>query len=267
MEDAHIVDLNIDGKGTAVFGVFDGHGGTIIEYLINLGSEVATFCHSNFITQLKANDSFKSGDYAKALEETFLAMDKMMKSNESSDQRSYQYSDAGCTANVVLVTDKKIYCANAGDSRSVISVGKQAHQLSEDHKPDSESEKNRIEKAGGYVMGGRTNGVLSLSRAIGDFDYKDMNKVPIDHIITAVPDVTVRDITPDTEFIICACDGIWDCLSPQESVDKVHEKLAKSNDLKKNVEELLDSIIAEDVGSSGGIGCDNMTCFIIQFKH
>ena len=29
MEDAHIVDLNVDGKGSAVFGVFDGHGGTI----------------------------------------------------------------------------------------------------------------------------------------------------------------------------------------------------------------------------------------------
>ena len=84
-----------------------------------------------------------------------------------------------------MVADKKIYCANAGDSRSVVSVKGQASQLSEDHKPDGESEKNRIEAAGGYVMAGRTNGVLSLSRAIGDFDYKDMKKEPKDHIITA----------------------------------------------------------------------------------
>jgi protein phosphatase PTC2/3 len=112
------------------------------------------------------------------------------------------------------VADKKIYCANAGDSRSVISVAGTAHQLSEDHKPDNDSEKTRIEKAGGYVMGGRTNGVLSLSRAIGDFDYKDMQKDPKDHIITARPEITERELTKDTEFIICACDGIWDCLTP-----------------------------------------------------
>ena len=228
------------------------------------GSEVAIFCHEHFVNTLKANESFKAGDYGKALTETFIAMDGKMKELEKQDRRTYQFSDAGCTANVVLVTDKKIYCANAGDSRSVLSSGGKAIQLSEDHKPDSEDEKNRIEKAGGYVMGGRTNGVLSLSRAIGDFDYKDLSKDPKDHIITALPDITVNDITPETEFIICACDGIWDCLTPQESVDKVKERLGKV-DLKKNVEDLLDSIIAEDVGSSGGIGCDNMTCFIIQF--
>ena len=80
--------------------------------------------------------------------------------------------DSGCTANVVLITDKEIYCANAGDSRSVLSEGRKAIELSFDHKPDNEEEKKRIEKANGYVAAGRTNGVLSLSRAMGDFDYK-----------------------------------------------------------------------------------------------
>ena len=228
---------------------------------------MAEYCRDNFISTLKENANFKNKDYTRALEETFRAMDIKMKECEKEDSRNYQYSDSGCTANVVLVADKKIYCANAGDSRSVISVGGKAAQLSEDHKPEGESEKARIEAAGGYVMGGRTNGVLSLSRAIGDFDYKDMSKDPKYHIITAVPEVTVRDMTTDTEFIVCACDGIWDCLTPQESVDKVKELNAKHKDLRKNVEDLLDSIVAEDVGSSGGIGCDNMTCFIIQFTQ
>jgi serine/threonine protein phosphatase PrpC len=106
-------------------------------------------------------------------------MDTNMKELEAKDRRNYQFSDAGCTANVVLITDKKIYCANAGDSRSVMSKGGNAVEMSKDHKPDSEDEKKRIEEAGGYVMGGRTNGVLSLSRAIGDFDYKDMSKPAI----------------------------------------------------------------------------------------
>lgn len=45
-------------------------------------------------------------------------------------------------------------------------------ELSEDHKPDNATEKERIEKADGFVSMGRTNGVISLSRALGDFDYK-----------------------------------------------------------------------------------------------
>ena len=76
-------------------------------------------------------------------------------------------------------------------------------------------------------MAGRTNGVLSLSRAIGDFDYKDMKKEPKDHIITAQPEVTVRDLTPDTELIICACDGIWDCLTSQQACDFVQNQKKK----------------------------------------
>ncbi|CAK9157471.1 unnamed protein product [Ilex paraguariensis] len=42
-----------------------------------------------------------------------------------------------------------------------------AYNLSEDHKPHLEAEKERILKAGGYVQCGRVNGSLNLARAIG----------------------------------------------------------------------------------------------------
>lgn len=45
----------------------------------------------------------------------------------------------------------------------------QAYNLSKDHKPDLEVEKERILKAGGYVQCGRVNGTLNLARAIGTF--------------------------------------------------------------------------------------------------
>ena len=64
-----------------------------------------------------------------------------------------------------------------GDSTSVVSVKGQPSQLSEDHKSDGESEKNRIEAAEGYIMPGKINELShSVSRAIGDFYYKDMKK-------------------------------------------------------------------------------------------
>lgn len=84
----------------------------------------------------------------------------------SKEKISYR---AGTTAVVVLMTKDRYYVANIGDSRAVLCRGDNAVALSTDHKPDSPSEKNRIEKAGGYVQQGRVNGALSLSRSFGDF--------------------------------------------------------------------------------------------------
>jgi serine/threonine protein phosphatase PrpC len=81
-------------------------------------------------------------------------------------------NSAGCTANVVLITKTEIYCANAGDSRSVLSRKGKAKELSQDHKPTLPNEKRRIERANGFVEDSRTNGVLAMSRSIGDFEYK-----------------------------------------------------------------------------------------------
>jgi serine/threonine protein phosphatase PrpC len=80
----------------------------------------------------------------------------------------------GCTSNVIYIDKKKnkIYVANAGDSRTVVCERGNAVELSKDHKPDLPEERSRIMKAGGEVSEGRVNGMLALSRAIGDFDYK-----------------------------------------------------------------------------------------------
>ena len=66
----------------------------------------------------------------------------------------------------------EIYCANAGDSRTVMCEKGNAVDLSKDHKPELPEERSRIIKAGGEVVDGRVNGMLALSRAFGDFDYK-----------------------------------------------------------------------------------------------
>lgn len=80
---------------------------------------------------------------------------------------------AGSAVNVVIITKTEIYCANAGDCRCVISKKGKAKELSTDHKPHTPSEKARIEKANGFVEDNRVNGNLALSRALGDFEYKN----------------------------------------------------------------------------------------------
>ncbi len=119
----------------------------------------------------------------------------------------------------MLVTPTHIYCANSGDSRSVLArsaenEGVAAVALSEDHKPDNELEKKRIEAAGGSVSESRVNGNLALSRALGDFEYKlNKSKSYKEQMVTCLPEITKNERQRNDKFVVVACDGIWDCLS------------------------------------------------------
>jgi len=122
--------------------------------------------------------------------------------------------DTGSTACVVLITTDKIYCANSGDSRGVMKSDGKPKALSEDHKPDNFNELSRIKKAHHIVEDSRVDGNLALSRAFGDFQYKDQKNMKAeDQAVTAKPDIFICEHNDKDDFIMLACDGIWDCLS------------------------------------------------------
>uniref|UniRef100_A0AAX7URT8 Protein phosphatase 1G n=1 Tax=Astatotilapia calliptera TaxID=8154 RepID=A0AAX7URT8_ASTCA len=181
-------------------------------------------------------------------------------------------SDSGTTAVVALIRGKQLIVANAGDSRCVVSERGKAVDMSYDHKPEDEVELARIKNAGGKVtMDGRVNGGLNLSRAIGDHFYKRNKSLPPEEqMISAMPDVKVLTLNEDHDFMVIACDGIWNVLSSQEVVDFISEKIkpdqnGKTRALSSIVEELLDHCLAPDT-SGDGTGCDNMTCVIVTFQ-
>ncbi|KAK3179837.1 Protein phosphatase 2C 2 [Lecanicillium sp. MT-2017a] len=234
------------------FGVFDGHG----------GDKVATYCGANMHNIIMRQESFKKGDYVQGLKDGFLAVDRAMLGDPK-----FEDEVSGCTACVSLIVDNKIYVANAGDSRGVLGIKGRAKPLSEDHKPQLEGEKARITAAGGFVDFGRVNGNLALSRAIGDFEFKKVAELPPEsQIVTAFPDVEEHELTDEDEFLVLACDGIWDCQSSQAVVEFVRRGIAAKQELEKICENMMDNCLASN-SETGGVGCDNMTMVIIAFLN
>lgn len=273
MEDSHITALDI-APDTHVFGVFDGHG----------GKEIAQFVKIHFVKELLNNSNFKAGKMKQALIDTFLRIDVMCESKEyakelkdihlkckeeeeRADIKNKNQNDmyanlfkrpsnedgvaylTGCTATVCLIHKDKAYFANAGDSRIVISKKRVAYPMTVDHKPDLDSERNRIYKADGFVTEGRVKGNLNLSRSLGDLEFKQNKKLkPEDQMITACPDV-VEENLKDIDMILLACDGVWDCKTNQEAIDFVNVRLAKDKQTRLSgiLEQLMDQIVAPDI--------------------
>lgn len=178
-------------------------------------------------------------------------------------------NDSGCTAVVAFLRGQDLFVANAGDSRCVVCRDGKAVEMSFDHKPEDEPEKERINKAGGKVtMDGRVNGGLNLSRALGDHAYKKNKSLPLtEQMISPVPDVRTLRIEPATDpFMVLACDGIWNSMSSQEVIDFVAVRIAKQPlKISSICEELFDYCLSPDT-TGDGTGCDNMTAVIVQFK-
>ena len=94
-----------------------------------------------------------------------------------------------------------LYTANVGDARIVLCRNGKALRLSYDHKGSDENEGKRISNAGGLILNNRVNGVLAVTRALGDAYMKDL--------VTGHPYTTETVIQPDIdEFLILACDGV-----------------------------------------------------------
>ncbi|EGD76617.1 hypothetical protein PTSG_07731 [Salpingoeca rosetta] len=147
---------------------------------------------------------------------------------------------SGTTANLVIMDKAHLLVANIGDCRAVVCSGGRAVELSVDHKPTDEPELSRITRAGSRVTpNGRIDGGLNLSRALGDWRYKRSRAVSHeDQAVSYVPDFQTRDIKDDDEFLIVACDGIWNTMESQEAVDFVRERLCNGTPLRQLITEV-----------------------------
>jgi len=253
MEDAHTHILTLaDDKKASFFAVYDGHG----------GSKVATHVSRNLHRIILRRPEYKEGRYEDAIIAGYLECDQKMRTEESlKDEMS------GSTAVTALLRGSDLYVGNVGDSRCIACIDGVADPLSSDHKPGDPLEKARIQNAGGFVELNRVNGNLALSRAVGDFSFKQNTHLSAeDQIVSGCPDVVSRTVSQDWQFILLACDGIWDVLSNQEVADFVIRRIAQGLEPEIICEELMTRCLATD-NNMGGLGCDNMTVVLVCFLH
>ncbi|CAB4055899.1 PTC2_3 [Lepeophtheirus salmonis] len=255
MEDSHthILQLNED-PDASFFGVYDGHG----------GSRIADSLSKNLHKYVLRRPEYASGDYKTAIEEGFLECDAAMKEDESLQQET-----SGSTAITALIREKKKLCTfRMSGILAVLGFrGDKTIGLSEDHKPFDPKEQHRIESAGGYVEFNRVNGNLALSRALGDFEFKKNATLPPEkQIVSCFPEIVEKEIDDSWNFVVLACDGIWDVLSNEEVVNFVASRIALNQQPEVICEKLMNRCLSEDSGMSG-FGCDNMTVIIVCFLH
>jgi len=254
-EDAHVVYLGLPISGVDFIAVYDGHGGPLVARFAGRRT------HEIFDGLFRSG----GGDPAQLLTKAFLLTDDALSRDTTPDESG----STGCTANVVVIhhAAKKIYCANAGDARSVLCRGTKAIDLSEDHRPSLETERARILAAGSTVSDDdRVEGLLAVSRAFGDFDFKQASGVTAQkQAVTSFPEVSVNALTAEDHFIVTACDGIWDCMKSQQVVDFILAELKVSNDPTKAAMKLLDKCVAREIPEDG-IGTDNMSVVITVLK-
>lgn len=97
-------------------------------------------------------------------------------------------------------------------------------------------------------MNGRVGGDLSVSRALGDFEFKANRDIGKDEqSVISKPDITHRVLTDSSEFILVGCDGIWET-NKTEVIMKMIQDLfeQKKYSLKAIIEYLLDQLISKD---------------------
>lgn len=245
MEDYHVAVVLPSRPDHVLVGVFDGHG----------GKAMAEYVQQNLVRVLESTDSWvQGGSIGDALTEAFFQLD-------AAGVMSFEHS--GTTAIVSVITPDQIFCANAGDSRACL-LTKEGHvmPMSVDHKPNLATERARIEAAHGCVIRNRVDGILALSRALGDYEYKANPLLSLtQQKVTAEPDITVWP-RKDASVLLLASDGLWDVFTNNDAMDAIRQLIVDEGETNALLlsEEMVHLSVLERNSH------DNATALIVRFS-
>jgi serine/threonine protein phosphatase PrpC len=183
------------------FAIFDGHGGT----------EAALFAEQHLPKMILYLLLREQKDLPEALSSAILHLDREYLATGKDD---------GTTLLVVLITPEgRLISANVGDCEGLIGSSKVESlcPLGPHNPRKNMGEVQRITLNGGTLSSGRlchpilgTAKTIAVSRAIGDASFKQESN------LICNPDLMERRLTGAENFIVLACDGLWDVFRLEE---------------------------------------------------
>ncbi|OAY46966.1 probable protein phosphatase 2C 27 [Manihot esculenta] len=254
MEDTHICisDLAkefgynlLREEPVSFYGVFDGHGGKNAAHFVR-----------DHLPRVIVEDADFPLELEKAVTRSFVETDTAFAETCTLESGL----SSGTTALTAMIFGRSLLVANAGDCRAVLSRRGTAVEMSNDHRPCCVNERTRIESLGGYVEDGYLNGLLAVTRALGDWHLEGMKVKGGDRggPLSAEPELKLITLTKDDEFLIIGSDGIWDVFSSQNSVSFARRRLQEHNDVKLCCKEIVEEAIKRGA-------TDNLTVVVISF--
>mmetsp|Transcript_41695 Transcript_41695/g.72375 ORF Transcript_41695/g.72375 Transcript_41695/m.72375 type:complete len:220 (+) Transcript_41695:1-660(+) len=186
--------------------------------------------------------------------------------------------DFSGTTSTVVVHDHKyqtLTIAHVGDSTAVLGrslLGNDklmAVELTQDHKPQLNQERLRIEHGGGmvrrdgptfrvYARGGKYPG-LNMSRCLGDVAAHENAG------LSAVPDVLEHEVGSSDKILLVCSDGVWTFIDPQEAIDIVSE--FGEDDALKAAEALATKAWDKWMVKENGNAVDDITVIVVYLQH
>lgn len=306
LEVSIIKELNLINQNSSIslFGIFDGHN----------GPEISKYLSQHFIQFLTENINFINGNYKKSLEETFINLDESFRSLEAQLELS-KYSNkkeqnknkdnfndflelfnprnlegvniaefCGSCGIVVLITEKKVFIANAGNSKCIpVNIKNEIikDKINIEHTLDNENEIKRLSRIFGYEISDTSNNkdklkndfYLNITRGFGNLQYKDNKLINLeDQCISVKPDIIEISIE-ELNYLIIGNNGCFSGNNDENllSLEKYFlEKFNKNNEQKINtvIEEFFDEKIKEIENiQEKDSDINNLAGIIIEFKH
>mmetsp|Transcript_26010 Transcript_26010/g.58332 ORF Transcript_26010/g.58332 Transcript_26010/m.58332 type:complete len:661 (+) Transcript_26010:479-2461(+) len=241
---------------TTFAAVFDGHGGDeCSNYLVDA---LPRHIRNQMLTDREAlqqsimngrgprglhtdtGEDATSEIMRRILKTSYLRADKEFISPKTAPQ-------SGSTGATVVLFGRRLFAANVGDSRVVLARKNGAClELTSDHKPSRPDEAARVRAAGGFILHKRVMGELAITRAFGDKSFKmgikamleedadelgaggvsdDATKDLTAPLVSAEPEIASIVLSHEDEFLLLACDGLFDVFKSQDAISFVRQEL------------------------------------------